>query len=163
MYEEYFKVLLSGAIRVALPLSAVETVCKINQRQVCPIPGVQPSLLGVFNRQGTLTWVWDITEYMGLGSQLYKPGKDWTAVVITRKDPGRKERQQKKISAACVVAQLEGVFAPSEIKAFTKPVKPKLQPLFAGVAYSDKQKIAVLNPSALLEALYSEQDENKSK
>ena len=95
--------LLSGKIRVALPLSEVETVCKINQRQVCPIPGVQPSLLGVFNRQGTLTWVWDITEFMELGSQLYKPGKDWTAVVITRKEPGRKDRQQKKISVACVV------------------------------------------------------------
>lgn len=155
--------LLSGSIRVALPLSEVETVCKINQRQVCPIPGVQPSLLGVFNSQGTLTWVWDISEYMELGSQLYKPGKDWTAVVITRKNKGQKERQQKKISVACLVDQLQGVFAPSEIKPFTKPVKPKLQPLFAGVAYSEKQKIAVLNPSALLEALYSEKDQNKRK
>lgn len=153
--------LLSGLIRVALPLREVETVCKINQRQVCPIPGVQPSLLGVFNRQGTLTWVWDISEFMELGSQQYKPGKDWTAVVITRKNQGGKDRQLKKISAACVVAQLEDVFAPSEIKAFTKPVKPKLQPLLAGVAYQDKQKIAVLNPSALLEALGSEQDQNK--
>jgi len=151
-------VLLSGSIRVALPLKEVERVCKINQKQVCPIPGVEPSLLGVFNRQGTLTWVWDISEYMGLGAQANKPGKDWTAVVITRKNLGAKERQQKKISVACVVDKLEGVFAPIEIKAFTKPVKPKLQPLFAGVVNQEKQKIAVLNPSALLEALGSEQD-----
>ena len=163
MYDDYFRVLLSGSIRVALPLNEVETVCKINQRQVCPIPGVQPSLLGVFNRQGTLTWVWDISEFMELGSQQYKPGKDWTAVVITRKNKSRKDIQPKKMSAACVVAQLEGVFAPIEIKEFTKPIKKNLQPLIAGVTYQNQQKIAVLNPSALLSALYSEKDQNKRK
>lgn len=168
--KEYFKIRVSGGVRVALPLAYLETAIGIEPQSICPIPGVAPGLLGVIDRRGILTWVLDLGHFLELGAIPLKPGKRLRAIVVTsvpqvgdrigvarRADVATpKEYLQPKRAVACIVEELEGVFAPPKIKPIRKRLKSRLRPLFQHVAYSHRSGIAILDPAALLQTLHSE-------
>jgi len=176
--KEYFKIRVSGGVRVALPLAYLETAIGLEPQSICPIPGVAPGLLGVIDRRGILTWVLDLGHFLELGAIPLKPGKRLRAIVVTsapqsgdrvatpkeyRVGVARrvdvvtpKEYRQPKRAVACIVEELEGVFAPPKIKPIRKRLKSRLRPLFGHVAYSNRSGIAILDPAALLQTLHTE-------
>jgi len=152
--QDYFKVRISGDVRLALPLSHISTVVQIERQLVCPIPGVDPALLGVINRQGSLTWVLDLSYFLDLGFVTLQPGQRLTAITLSdqpTRTAGATVRYARTV--ACVVSELEGVFAPLHVQAIDKKLKPKLRPLLRYVAYHDRAGIAILDPAQLLETL----------
>jgi chemotaxis signal transduction protein len=162
--KEYFKIRVSGGVRVALPLAHLETAIGIDPQFICPIPGVAPGLLGVVDRRGILTWVLDLGHFLELGTMPLKPGKKLSAIVITsfpyteaRETPQESQLdRQPKRSVACIVEELEGVFAPPKIKPIRKRLKSRLRPIFRQVAYYEQSGIAILDPTALLQTLHTE-------
>lgn len=162
--KEYFKIRVSGGVRVALPLAHLETAIGIDPQFICPIPGVAPGLLGVVDRRGILTWVLDLGHFLELGTMPLKAGKKLKAIVVTSSPQqsespssadGARDRQPKR-SVACIVEELEGVFAPPKIKPIRKRLKSRLRPIFRQVAYYEQSGIAILDPSALLQTLHTE-------
>ncbi|MCC5897090.1 MAG: chemotaxis protein CheW [Phormidium sp. BM_Day4_Bin.17] len=181
MERDYFKIRVSGEVRVALPLDSIDAALQIDRQLICPIPGVMPSLLGVINRQGVLTWVLDTSQFLELPSlqssqRLNLPGQAVKALLLTRNpgqkgsgtesaqtddgdsqrhrehSPGRGVNRQRH-TVACVASDLEGVFTASRSHPVTQRLKPRLQPLLSQVVYDGRQGVAVLDPQALLEAL----------
>ncbi|TVR11495.1 MAG: chemotaxis protein CheW [Phormidium sp. GEM2.Bin31] len=89
MERDYFKIRVSGDVRVALPLDSIDAALQIDRQLICPIPGVMPSLLGVINRQGVLTWVLDTSQFLELPSgrspqRLNLAGQAVKALLLTR-------------------------------------------------------------------------------
>lgn len=163
--KEYFKIRVSGGVRVALPLAHLETAIGIDPQFICPIPGVAPGLLGVVDRQGILTWVLDLGHFLELGTMPLKAGKKLKAIVVTSfphqsdrppETESQGDRRQPKRAVACIVEELEGVFAPPKIKPIRKRLKSRLRPIFRHVAYYEQSGIAILDPTALLQTLHTE-------
>ncbi|MFO8038072.1 MAG: chemotaxis protein CheW [Sodalinema sp.] len=172
MERDYFKIRVSGDVRVALPLNAIDAALQIERQLICPIPGVMPSLLGVINRQGVLTWVLDTSQFLDLPSlvssqRLNLPGQAVKALLLTRhsqesESPGSDRSSRAYVAAgpnrqrqtvACVVADLERVFSSSRSRRVQQRLKPRLQPLLPEVVYDGREGVAVLDPEALLDAL----------
>jgi chemotaxis signal transduction protein len=176
MERDYFKIRVSGEVRVALPLNTIDAALQIDRQLICPIPGVIPSLLGVINRQGVLTWVLDTSQFLELPSlvssqRLNLPGQAVKALLLTRHSHesesqasehssraygggglGASPNRQRQ-TVACVVADLERVFSSSRSHRIKQRLKPRLQPLLPEVVYDGREGVAVLDPQALLDAL----------
>jgi chemotaxis signal transduction protein len=161
--REYFKIRVSGGVCVALPLAHLETAIQIDPQFICPIPGVAPGLLGVVDRRGILTWVLDLGHFLELGTIPLKPGKKLNAIVVTpsplqgdhSSTESLRDRQPKR-AVACIVEELEGVFAPPKVKPIRKRLKSRLRLLFQQIAYYEQSGIAILDPTALLQTLHTE-------
>ncbi len=153
MTQDYFRVRVFERVRVAIPLPDVEGVYPVTQKEICPIPGVQSYLLGVVNRRGTLTWVLDLSQFLGLSSVSIQPSQNLKTLVC---HPGDSSKENYKRSLACVVAQLEGMFTSVEQKPLTKRLKPRIQPLFLGLSYHDQQWIPIVNPAAMFQTIQTE-------
>ncbi|TAF57230.1 MAG: chemotaxis protein CheW [Oscillatoriales cyanobacterium] len=151
--EDYFKVRVSGDVRIALPLSHVQTVLKIEPQLVCPIPGLDVSLLGAVNREGQLIWVMDLSHVLGLGFVYCSPGQRLAAVVLSSANNSSGHQG----SLACVVSALEGVFTPLHVQKIDKRLKPRLRDLLQRVAYHDRLGIAILEPDHLFDLVQDRQ------
>jgi len=155
MAEDYFKIRIAKSVRLAVPLTYIETVVSVEPRSICPIPGVRGDFLGVVNRRGNLTWVLDLSRYLGLGYFPHHPGREVTAVVVANRSYAEGgDGGEPKRYLACAVEELEGAFAATRTKTIAKPMKPKLQKLFAKVAYQGARGIAILEPTALFRDLH---------
>jgi twitching motility protein PilI len=61
---DYFIVDLIEGKKVAIPLSQVQEVININSSDICPIPGVNHSLLGVTNHRGNFLWILELSHLL---------------------------------------------------------------------------------------------------
>ncbi|NCO74694.1 MAG: hypothetical protein GW795_15565 [Cyanobacteria bacterium] len=61
---DYFIVELSQQQKIAIPLNEVKEVMSINYTDICPIPGVKNSLLGIISQKGSLLWLLDLSQLL---------------------------------------------------------------------------------------------------
>lgn len=61
---DYFIVDLIEGKKVAIPLHQVQEVMNINYGDICPIPGVNHSLLGVTNHRGNFLWILELSNLL---------------------------------------------------------------------------------------------------
>jgi len=61
---DYFIVELSQQQKIAIPLNEVKEVMSINYIDICPIPGVKNSLLGIISQKGSLLWLLDLSQLL---------------------------------------------------------------------------------------------------
>jgi len=55
---------LSQQQKIAIPLNEVKEVMSINYTDICPIPGVKNSLLGIISQKGSLLWLLDLSQLL---------------------------------------------------------------------------------------------------
>ena len=55
--QDYFQIELENQENVIIPLENTIEVIRVAPHQVCPIPGVKETILGVNNYQGKLLWI----------------------------------------------------------------------------------------------------------
>ncbi|BAU64555.1 CheW protein [Stanieria sp. NIES-3757] len=103
MIQNYFSVSLSTSWKVALPLTDVETVIKLEQTEMATIPGIAQFWYGVTNYRGNLLWVLDTEKFLQIDSFQVNSIEKMTAVVLNHKVEGI----TKKV--ALTVKRLEGV------------------------------------------------------
>lgn len=103
MIQDYFGVSLSAIWKLALPLTDVETVIKLEQTEIATVPGIAQFWYGVTNYRGNLLWVLDPENFLQLDSSQINSTEKLTAVVLTCQLQGTTKR------IAFVVKQLAGV------------------------------------------------------
>lgn len=160
MIQDYFSVRVSGAVRAAMPVADVEGVLQLHQQEICPIPGVNPFLLGVVNKRGHLVWVLHLSKLLGLPNSRGL-GTSLTTVLVGSKvkhtDSSAAPHLVRRV--ACVVAELEGIISLSAEQLRPKPgnLKPQVSALSTCIASKKGMPtIFVLDSSALFNALYSQ-------
>jgi twitching motility protein PilI len=64
---DYFIAELGQSQIIGIPLNMTGEVISIGVAQVCPIPGVKPSLLGAIALRGKLLWLLDLSLLLNFG------------------------------------------------------------------------------------------------
>lgn len=109
---DYFQVEIEQSKQLAIPLNQTTEVFSVQRGEICPIPGVKPSLLGVISKRGNLLWMLDFNRMLGMVSghkKLHYQDK-LTTIILTK-------NEQK---VGCVVNKLKGIIEIGETE-FTKP------------------------------------------
>lgn len=78
---DYFVVELKQKQKIGIPLDMVGEVIAVNCGEICPVPGVKSSLLGVINHRGKLLWLLDLTSLLGIIDQTQKKVTNLTILV----------------------------------------------------------------------------------
>ncbi len=169
--QEYFGVRLVGPIRFAIPLATVEAVLRVNPKDICPIPGLRPYMLGVISQKGSLVWVFNLGQFLNI-SQVLPTGVSFIVAILKSsvQDPAVSRRRRR---VACVVSELEGIYTltTDQLQPLPAQFNHRFRALFSALAYRSPQdvqsipdpnlstepvRIAVLEPEALFEMLYRE-------
>jgi len=155
MIQEYFGVQLSWNLSVALPLDSVETVTRVEGKNICLLPGVAPFWLGIINQQGLLLWVLDTDMFFELVVPKEQQERALTAIVLSGKFQGA------KIKVALIVNKLEGVLSipksyleNRDRQTLPPPLDPKYQKVFPIVIEQRDRKLIVLDSAAFFETLH---------
>jgi twitching motility protein PilI len=122
--------------------------------EICPIPGVPPTVLGVVNQRGRLLWVLELSDLLGLVSpKRLESEHSLKLVVLTASTAASTVGAERQLG--CVVSALKGIVTLDSTK--FKPVSAKLFPtlgsFLSGVAEIEDSPVAVLNVNAVLTAV----------
>jgi len=58
---DYFIVEFTNQQKIAIPLEKIQEVITVNYGDICPIPGVKNSILGLVSQRGILLWLLDLS------------------------------------------------------------------------------------------------------
>jgi twitching motility protein PilI len=154
MSKDYFRVNLSDSFALGLPLTEVETVIKLEQREIAAIPGIAQFWYGVTNYRGSLLWVLDTGDFLQLDDWQINPLEKLTAVVLNYQFQGIKRR------VAVTVQQLAGVVSPQDkqLQPLSSENQAKFRDLFTSQVQSDELPIYLLDIEKLLQDLYQKSE-----
>lgn len=153
MLGEYFYIQLSTT-ELLLPLEHTEGAIALSSVQICPIPGIPNSVLGVVNQHGKLLWVLELSNLLGLGqTSTITPKYNITAVVLT--DQAGAQLGDRSRQVACVVSFLKGIVVLNTEQ--FKPVPADYSPLFrsflSSVVEIEQSLVSILNVNAVFTTL----------
>lgn len=155
MLTDYFHVQLRQGMEVVLPLDSAVEVITLNQKEICPIPGVSPALLGVVNQRGKLLWVLQLSDFLGLAKSPKQRLQDNLILLVVTTESANSSAIGRECQLACVVSALKGIVTLNSIK--IKPVSAKLAPnlgsFLSGVTEIEQSVVGVLNVNTVLSAI----------
>ena len=155
MLTDYFHVQLRQGMEVVLPLDSAVEVITINQKEICPIPGVSPALLGVVNQRGKLLWVLQLSDFLGLAKSPKQRLQDNLILLVVTTESANSSAIGRECQLACVVSALKGIVTLNSIK--IKPVSARLAPnlgsFLSGVTEIEQSLVGVLNVNTVLSAI----------
>lgn len=124
---DYFVAQLQAQMKIAIPLEIVTQVISIKVKEICPIPGVKPSLLGVINQRGKLIWLLDIYSLMGqkLDKNYQKPSK--LTIFLTKYGDKQFALVVQKIKEIINFSELENDIQVNKLKSDSIYIKEKLR------------------------------------
>jgi len=155
MLTDYFHVQLRQGMEVVLPLDSAVEVITLNQKEICPIPGVSPALLGVVNQRGKLLWVLQLSNFLGLAKSPKQRLQDNLILLVVTTESANSSAIGRECQLACVVSALKGIVTLNSIK--IKPVSARLAPnlgsFLSGVTEIEQSVVGVLNVNTVLSAI----------
>jgi len=155
MLTDYFHVQLRQGMEVVLPLDSAVEVITLNQKEICPIPGVSPALLGVVNQRGKLLWVLQLSDFLGLAKSPKQRLQDNLILLVVTTESANSSAIGRECQLACVVSALKGIVTLNSIK--FKPVSARLAPnlgsFLSGVTEIEQSLVGVLNVNTVLSAI----------
>lgn len=156
MSSEYFHVHLRQSVSIVIPLKITLEVITLARKEICPIPGVPPALLGVVNQRGRLLWVLELSDLLGLDPHKRKlqPQDDLTLCVLTAPQT-RMPLSLQDASVGCVVSELKGIVSLTreQFKPVPEEFPPTIRSFISGVAEIEELSVALLNVNAVFTAL----------
>jgi twitching motility protein PilI len=152
MIQEYFKVLLSPDISLAIPLNNMGEVMQIAPENICVVPGIADFWHGAINFKGSLLWVLDSDRYFNFTSQPNLEPIKLTAVIIKQSQP---ENNQK---IALTTSKLLGIITPKseELAQLTDDETSSLRQCCSANIKDKTKRTFILNPDHLLMQLYQQ-------
>ena len=155
MLTDYFHVQLRQGMEVVLPLDSAVEVLTLNPKEICPIPGVSPALLGVVNQRGKLLWVLQLSDFLGLAKSPKQRLQDNLILLVVTTESANSSAIGRECQLACVVSALKGIVTLNSIK--IKPVSARLAPnlgsFLSGVTEIEQSVVGVLNVNTVLSAI----------
>ena len=154
MLTEYFHIQLSPVTELLLPLEHTAGIVTLTLEQICPIPGVASTLLGVANQRGKLLWVLDLSSLLGLDSSVRKAHAKTNLTLVVLNGSVHVAREQDLRQVGCVVSLLKGIvsLAPEQFLPVQAEFPPALKLYGTGTAQLERPATA-LNVNALFTAL----------
>jgi len=154
MLTEYFHVQLSPATELLLPLEHTAGVVTLTLEQICPIPGVASTLLGVANQRGKLLWILDLSGLLGLDSSVRNAHAKTNLTLVVLNGSVHMAREQDLRQVGCVVSLLKGIvsLAPEQIQPVPAEFPPALKLYGIGTTQLESS-VTILNMNALFTAL----------
>jgi twitching motility protein PilI len=101
MSKDYFQVTIDQGLNLAVDLNQVVEVVKVQGSQICPIPGVNPALLGVVNQRGSLLWVLELARLLNVTDTLFNlKSQAWLNLMILKSN---------NQALSCQITSLKGI------------------------------------------------------
>lgn len=106
---DYFRVQLvmpslgrsPGGSCLLIPLGDIAEIITVQQRQICPLPGVPKGVIGVLNLRGQLLWVMDLGQLKGNDFSDMSPNPQGKVTVLLL--------QSSQGLVGCLVEKLLGI------------------------------------------------------
>ncbi len=160
MNTDYLQVCLSKKESLLIPTTNAVEIISRKRSDICPIPGLLFSLLGVVNQRGRLLWVLDLASLLGLADD--RPGggfadrekkldrEEVTIVILTNNRERGMEEQQPTIG--CLVAGLQEMISLENdlIKPIERDFSTKITDFLSGMTVTEKLSLPILNIANLL-------------
>lgn len=157
MLSDYFHVQLHPSIGIVLPLDNTTEVISLPRREICPIPGVSPALLGVVNQCGRFLWVLELSHLLKLAQPTTRVSQDNLTLIVLTSGSTDSTSGQSERRVGCVVSALKGIIPLNSAK--FKPVPTKfassIGSFLSGIAEVEHSSVAVLSVSAVLANLHT--------
>lgn len=155
MLSEYFHIQLQPDTEILIPLEHTVGALALSREQICPIPGISPTALGVLNHGGKLLWAIQLSDLLGINqsAKSVKLQYNLTLIILTAKT-SRTTVEQIDRQVGCVVSALKGIVLLNP-KQF-KPVptqSPILASFLSGMTQIDRSPLSVINVNAVFTAL----------
>ena len=154
MNREYFSIVLSSELNLAIPLDNMGAVIQIKMTDICTVPGVANFWYGAINFKGSLLWVLDTNCYFELGQNNNHISKKLTAVIVKY----HKHNNSKKL--ALVTPKLNGIIAldSAELKPAITNERYVWSDCCSGIFEGETESTFILNFTDLLKQLQSRSD-----
>jgi len=146
--QEYFCIGLSNNVYLGLSLVHVDKLIQLRPKDICVIPGVSDSWLGVVNYKSSLLWVLDTDKFLDISDSKNERKSQRTAIIVNYSIVDR----QKKV--ALIIDNLEGVIkvTPDQQESSQANIPHKLQKICDFIR-QDGKDIGLVNTEILLEQL----------
>ncbi|MEO1131684.1 MAG: chemotaxis protein CheW [Cyanobacteria bacterium J06639_1] len=106
MASEYFLVRSFNSTLLAIPLDYVLGTLAVEREDVCPLPGVNPALMGVINQRGQLLWVLDLGEALGQVAMSGRGSLHSLTLLDLVRSRSQGQSAAKRERVACAVTEL---------------------------------------------------------
>ena len=149
MSQEYFSVVLSSDINLAIPLDSIRTIAQVETKNICAIPGVANYWYGVVNFKGSLLWILDCDRYFDLNSQQNAHSKKLTVIII--------KCDQDSRQVALVTPKLTGIITvDSELEQLTNSASSELANCCDNIIVDENKSTYILDSERLLKQLHQQ-------
>ena len=149
MSQEYFSVVLSSDINLAIPIDSIRTIAQVENKNIRAIPGVANYWYGVVNFKGSLLWILDCDRYFNLDSRQNAHLKKLTIIVI------KGDRDFRQV--ALVASKLTGIITvDSEFKQLTNSASSELANCCDNIIIDENKSTYILNSDRLLKQLHQQ-------
>ncbi|PSB33788.1 chemotaxis protein CheW [Chlorogloea sp. CCALA 695] len=106
MITDYFCCQLRQSVKVLFPLESTEEVISLAYEEICPVPGVSASLIGVVNQRGKLLWVLELSDLLQIEPDKKNRRSPDTLTLLVLSGNHNSEQQ-----VGCVISHLEGIIS----------------------------------------------------
>jgi twitching motility protein PilI len=155
MNTDYLQVCLSKKKSLLIPTTNAVEIISRKRSDICPIPSLLSSLLGVVNQRGRLLWVLDLASLLGLADDREKKldREEVTIVILANDREQGIEEQQPTIG--CLVAGLQEMISleSDRIKPVERDFSIKITDFLSGITVTEKLSLPILNIANLLDHL----------
>ena len=150
MLSQYFYVQIYPATGLLIPLEHTVGAIALTSEQICPIPGISPALLGVVNQRGSLLWVLELSDLLGLGHPNLS-NYNLTLLVLTAR--GANGNIDSESQVGCVVSVLKEIvfLNPEQFKPV--PADSPIRSFLSGVTEIEQSLVSILNVNAVFTTL----------
>ncbi len=106
MITDYFCCQLRQSVNVLFPLESTEEVISLTYEEICPVPGVSNSLIGVVNQRGKLLWVLELSDLLQIepDNKIRRPPDTLTLLVLS-------SNHNSEQQLGCVISNLAGIIS----------------------------------------------------
>ncbi|MEO0852286.1 MAG: chemotaxis protein CheW [Cyanobacteria bacterium J06648_11] len=161
MVAEYFVVRSFDSTLLAIPLVDVSGTLAVELSDVCPLPGVDPALLGVINQRGQLLWVLNLSEALGRGAMSGRRSPQSLTLLDLVRSHSQAQSAAERSRVACAVAELveivafeDATIAPAPDELLTRlGYSERGRSLLSGTTDYQGETAVVLDADALFDAL----------
>lgn len=156
MINDYFCCQLRQSVNVLFPLESTEEVISLTYEEICPVPGVSDSLIGVVNQRGKLLWVLELSDLLQIEPDKKIRRSPDTLTLLVLSDSHNSEQQ-----VGCVISHLEGII----------PIDLTVQPLISDSTLArkelktnsiviDNEKYTLIDVKAVLQNIFNLEPSN---
>ena len=151
MITDYFCCQLRQSVKVLFPLESTEEVISLTYEEICPVPGVSDSLIGVVNQRGKLLWVLELSDLLQIEPDKKSRRSPDTLTLLVLSNSHNSEQQ-----VGCVISHLEGII-PVDLTAqpLTDDFSLARKELNTSSILLDKEKHTLIDVQAILKNIFN--------